>query len=92
MDNIIYMSDISKKFGSKVAIEHLDFTVKRGEIFGFLGPSGAGKTTTINMLTGNTVPSKGSLNVMGYTESRIGKKRFYLKSVSFPMRAQPTYV
>lgn len=79
MDNIIYVSDISKKFGSKVAIEHLNFTVKRGEIFGFLGPSGAGKTTTINMLTGNTVPSKGSLNVMGYTGSRIGNKAFLSK-------------
>ena len=50
MDNIIYMSDISKKFGSKVAIEHLDFTVKRGEIFGFLGPSGAGKPLQLTCL------------------------------------------
>ncbi|CAM3099958.1 ABC transporter ATP-binding protein [Staphylococcus argensis] len=79
MNNIIHMSDISKRFGNKVAIEHLDFKVKRGEIFGFLGPSGAGKTTTINMLTGNTVPSKGSLNVMDFTGSSIGNKAFLSK-------------
>ncbi|MGW7831776.1 ATP-binding cassette domain-containing protein [Staphylococcus xylosus] len=60
MDNIIEMKNITKVFKNKVAIQNMNFTVKKGEIFGFLGPSGSGKTTTINMLTGSYRQSKGT--------------------------------
>lgn len=52
------------------AVDGIDFTVCRGEIFGFLGPNGAGKTTTIRMLTGLTRPTSGSAEVLGYDLAR----------------------
>lgn len=56
---MIKVSHIFKKFREKVALEDVSFEVKSGEIFGFLGPSGAGKTTTIHILTGQLVPDQG---------------------------------
>lgn len=53
-----------------VAVDHIDFTVKEGEIFGFLGPNGAGKTTTINMLITVLKPTDGNANVCGYDISK----------------------
>ena len=44
--------DLTKRYGKLVAVDHINFEVKRGEIFGFLGPNGAGKTTTTRMLIG----------------------------------------
>lgn len=76
MDNIIEMKNITKAFKNKVVIQNMNFTVKKGEIFGFLGPSGSGKTTTINMLTGSYRQSKGSLSVLGYQNEAIGSKGF----------------
>jgi ABC-2 type transport system ATP-binding protein len=49
-----------------VAVDHIDFSVKHGEIFGFLGPNGAGKTTTINMLITVLKPTKGKASILGY--------------------------
>jgi drug efflux transport system ATP-binding protein len=56
---------LRKTFGHLVAVEGLDLTVERGEIFGLLGPNGSGKTTTIRMLTGLLPPSAGSATVVG---------------------------
>ena len=53
-----------------VAVDHIDFTVKEGEIFGFLGPNGAGKTTTINMLITILKPTEGNASVCGYDISK----------------------
>ena len=47
-------------------MDHIDFEVKKGEVFGFLGPNGAGKTTTIRMLTGISIPTEGTATIMGY--------------------------
>jgi len=47
-------------------VDHIDFEVKKKEIFGFLGPNGAGKTTTIRMLTGISIPTEGTATIMGY--------------------------
>ncbi len=47
MENVIRVEELTKKYGDKIALRKVSFTVKRGEIFGFLGPSGAGKTTAI---------------------------------------------
>ncbi len=65
MDNIIEVRGLRKEFGDKVAIEDLNFDVKRGEILGFLGANGAGKTTTIFMLLGLITPTEGSIKIMG---------------------------
>src|SRR6266571_454079 len=62
----IEMIDLCKDFGSFRAVDHLSLTVQQGEIFGLLGPNGSGKTTTINMISGLSVPSKGEVRVMGY--------------------------
>ncbi len=56
---------LRKAFGPLVAVEDLDLTVRRGEIFGLLGPNGSGKTTTIRMLTGLLPPSSGMAEVAG---------------------------
>ena len=53
-----------------VAVDHVDFTVKEGEIFGFLGPNGAGKTTTINMLTTVLKPTEGTALVFGFDPAK----------------------
>lgn len=63
MNNIIEMNNITKQFKSKEAIKRITFSVKQGEIFGFLGPSGAGKTTTIKILTSQLIPSSGEAKI-----------------------------
>ena len=63
---IIQVQGLCKQFGEIQAVDHLDFTVREGEIFGFLGPNGAGKTTTIRMLVGLLRPDSGSAWVDGY--------------------------
>jgi len=56
---------LTKKFGDFTAVDNVDFNVNRGEIFGFLGPNGSGKTTTIRMMLGLLQPSAGSVEVLG---------------------------
>lgn len=65
MDNIISMKNVRKTFKENTALKNLTFDVKEGEIFGFLGPSGAGKTTTIKILTSQLLPTKGDVKVFG---------------------------
>ena len=62
----IEMIDLCKNFGTFQAIDHLFLTVQRGEIFGLLGPNGSGKTTTINMISGLSVPTSGEVRVFGH--------------------------
>ena len=57
---------LTKKFGSKVAVDHVDIQVPEGEVWGFLGPNGSGKTTTIRMLCGLLRPDDGSGTCLGY--------------------------
>lgn len=61
----LVLNHISKKFGSKLVLKDVSATVHRGEILGFLGPSGAGKTTTIKILTGQLKPTSGDAFVLG---------------------------
>jgi ABC-2 type transport system ATP-binding protein len=63
---IIEVENLTKKFGSYVAVNHLNFSVDEGEVFGLLGPNGAGKTTTVRMLAGLISSSEGSAKVKGY--------------------------
>ena len=62
---IIEVENLRKDFGDFKAIKNINFSVNKGEIFGFLGPNGAGKTTTINILTGLAKPTSGSINISG---------------------------
>jgi ABC-2 type transport system ATP-binding protein len=57
---------LTKKFGEFTAVDHVDFQIKTGEIFGFLGPNGSGKTTTIRILLGLLRPTEGRGTVLGY--------------------------
>ncbi len=57
---------LSKHFGDLVAVQSLDLTIQRGEVFGLLGPNGSGKTTTIRMLCGLLTPTSGDATVAGY--------------------------
>jgi ABC-2 type transport system ATP-binding protein len=63
-------SHLRKTFGSLVAVESLDLEIKRGEVFGLLGPNGSGKTTTIRMLTGLMQPTSGDATVVGFDVRR----------------------
>lgn len=65
-DNAISVAGLTKRFGSFTAVDHLTFDVGRGEIFGFLGANGAGKTTAMRMLCGLSVPTSGTGRVAGY--------------------------
>jgi ABC-2 type transport system ATP-binding protein len=66
MENIIIVKNLIKKFGSFTANDDLNFKVKRGEIFGFLGANGAGKTTAIRILCGLSSPTSGEVKVAGF--------------------------
>lgn len=61
----IETTQLTKRYNSTVAVDHLDLRVEQGEIFGFLGPNGAGKTTTMRMLLGLIRPTSGSAHILG---------------------------
>jgi ABC-2 type transport system ATP-binding protein len=63
---LIEVQDLTKSFGDHTAVDHLSFTVNRGEILGFLGPNGAGKTTTMRILTGFLPATSGTARVAGF--------------------------
>ena len=59
------MRGLTKRYGAFTAVDGIDFDVPRGQVFGFLGPNGSGKTTTIRMLTGTIAPQAGQALVLG---------------------------
>jgi ABC-2 type transport system ATP-binding protein len=65
-DSVIKVKNLVKKFGSFVANDNLNFEVKAGEIFGFLGANGAGKTTALRILSGLSKPTSGEVHVAGF--------------------------
>ncbi len=89
MAEIVIKTDrLTRTFGSFTAVDHISFEVKKGEIFGFLGANGAGKTTAMKMLTGLLSPSSGSASVNGfdvYTESESIKKSIGYMSQKFSL-------
>ncbi len=66
MNKVIEVSGLTKKFGNFTAVDHITFDVTEGEIFGFLGANGAGKTTAMQMLCGISMPTAGEGTVAGY--------------------------
>ena len=73
-DYIIQVKDLTKQFGTFTAVDHITFEVYRGEIFGFLGANGAGKTTAMRMLCGLSYPTSGSGTVAGFDVVKQGEK------------------
>lgn len=63
---MIELKNLTKKFGSFVAVDDVSLSIPSGEFFGFLGPNGAGKTTTIKMMTGLFAPTSGTININGF--------------------------
>ena len=75
----LHIDKVTKRFGGKLAVEDLSFTINPGEIIGFLGPNGAGKTTTLRMALGLIKPDLGSIKTLGETpgsETTFGKIGF----------------
>jgi ABC-2 type transport system ATP-binding protein len=72
MSAALQIRHLTKRYGSKVALDHVDLRVEEGSIFGFLGPNGAGKTTTLRILTGLARPSHGSVRVLGRDVAKAG--------------------
>jgi ABC-2 type transport system ATP-binding protein len=70
MSAVIAVQELTKTFGTTVAVDHVSFEVQQGEIFGFLGPNGAGKTTTVRMLTGVIPMNRGCATILGYDIQR----------------------
>ena len=87
-ENVIEVQHLVKAFGSFHAVDDISFSVKRGEIFGFLGANGAGKTTAMHMLTGLNQPTSGTGTVVGYdirTEHEQIKKHIGYMSQKFSL-------
>ena len=84
----ISVKGLTKKFGSFTAVDHISFDVHKGEIFGFLGANGAGKTTAMRMLCGLSLPTEGTGTVAGcdiYTQAETIKRRIGYMSQKFSL-------
>ena len=87
-ENVITADKLTKRFGSFTAVDHISFEVKKGEIFGFLGANGAGKTTAMRMLCGLSLPTDGKATVAGfdvYTQNEQIKKNIGYMSQKFSL-------
>lgn len=92
---MIEVLNLSKHFGSKVAVDELSFTVQKGEVLGFLGPNGAGKSTTMRMVTGFIPPSSGEANICGIsitTDPTEAKKKIGYLPESAPLYNDMTVI
>ncbi len=71
---VVYVDNLTRKFGDFVAVDHVSFEVNAGEVVGYLGPNGSGKTTTIRMLLGLLQPTAGQATVLGFDAFRQSGK------------------
>lgn len=95
MEKVIEAKELTKRFGNFIATNAITFDVCKGEIFGFLGANGAGKTTAMRMLCGLSVPSSGHASVAGfdvYTETEKIKKHIGYMSQKFSLYEDLTVV
>lgn len=92
-DKVISVKDLTKKFGDFAAVDHISFDVFKGEIFGFLGANGAGKTTAMRMLCGLSIPTSGTGYVAGcdiIRQSELIKRRIGYMSQKFSLYSSLT--
>src|SRR3989304_891471 len=85
---VIIATDLTKRFDGFTAVDHISFWVRAGEVVGYLGPNGSGKTTTIRMLLGLLRPTEGSASVLGYnivTQSEQVRQRVGYMSQKFAL-------
>lgn len=62
---VVTAKNLTRRFGDQIAVDHIDLTIQRGHVYGFLGPNGSGKSTTIRLLCGLLLPSEGEIDVLG---------------------------
>ena len=86
---MIQVENVTKKYGSFVAVNNINFEIEEGEIVGFLGPNGAGKSTTMNMITGFIEPTSGRIIVDGYDISK--KPRKAKRQIGYMPEGVPLY-
>lgn len=87
-ENVIIAENLTKRFGSFTAVDSISFKIKKGEIFGFLGANGAGKTTALRMLCGLIKPSSGTAQIAGfdiYGQTELIKKNIGYMSQRFSL-------
>lgn len=87
-DRAIIVKDLTKRFGHFTAVDHISFDVMQGEIFGFLGANGAGKTTAMKMLCGLSLPTEGEGTVAGfdiYSQTELVKRNIGYMSQKFSL-------
>ena len=80
-ETVIKTDKLTKRFGDFIAANEISFEVYKGEIFGFLGANGAGKTTAMRMLCGLSIPSSGKATIAGfdvYKQTELIKKEYWL--------------
>ncbi|SEA17619.1 ABC-2 type transport system ATP-binding protein [Thalassobacillus cyri] len=87
METVIELDYIAHSFGSESVIKAIDMTVDKGEIFGLLGPSGAGKTTLVKIIVGILKPSEGSASVLGTPMPSLEK----MKNIGFMAQSDALY-
>lgn len=88
MEKVIVVENLTKAFGRFKAVDQISFEVEKGEIFGFLGANGAGKTTAMRMLCGLSIPTSGKAFVAGYdirTQPEMIKKNIGYMSQKFAL-------
>lgn len=86
---MLEVKQVSKMYENERGVQHIDFSMNRGEIVGFLGPNGAGKTTTMRMITGYLNPTKGSISVDGLSMAEHPRKA--RKKIGYLPETPPLY-
>lgn len=87
---MIEVTNLTKKYGKQIAVDHLSFRVEKGQIYGFLGPNGAGKSTTMNIMTGYLAATEGTVLINGHDimkEPELAKK-----SIGYLPELPPLYM
>ena len=87
---MIEVKDLVKRYGSHLAVDHLSFTVKKGQIYGFLGPNGAGKSTTMNIMTGYLGATEGEVLINGHDILKEPEKA--KKAIGYLPEMPPLYM
>jgi ABC-2 type transport system ATP-binding protein len=87
--DVVVVSSLTKWFGNRLAVDHVSFTVRQGEILGLLGPNGAGKSTVVNILTGLIEPDRGEIEIFGYRLSRDRAKVLGRMNIASPYASLP---